>query len=193
MKRVFAPGIGLFLAVMLSGCGLTDSFFGGEDNSIPPTELTEITKSVQIRSVWSKNIGSGLNEAFVIYPFYSLHEVTSFERFLVDEIGIDERITFVDKVNSLLDYSFTKLTYYYSPRQLKELFPAKKIKHFDFYPDNPLSSLLLHKFNIEAKRTVDTLFGNIIFTQGNVGLIKDDDMLTFFDISNLSGRIIRRG
>jgi len=65
MKRIFALGIGLFLAAILTGCGWTDSFFGGEDNSIPPTELTEITKSVQVRSVWSKNIGAGLDEAFV--------------------------------------------------------------------------------------------------------------------------------
>ena len=65
MKRIFTLGISLYLVSMLTGCGWTDSFFGGEDNSIPPTELTEITKSVQVRSVWSKNIGAGLDEAFV--------------------------------------------------------------------------------------------------------------------------------
>jgi len=81
MKRIFTLGISLYLVSMLTGCGWTDSFFGGEDNSIPPTELTEITKSVQIRSVWSKNIGSGLNEAFVnLQPAISGSNIFSVDR-----------------------------------------------------------------------------------------------------------------
>lgn len=65
MMRIFTLVITIFFSLYLSGCGWTDSFFGGDDNSIPPTELEDITESVQIRSVWSKNTGVGLDEAFV--------------------------------------------------------------------------------------------------------------------------------
>ena len=65
MKWIFTLIITIFLSLSVTGCGWTDSFFGGEDNSIPPTELEDIVKSVQIRSVWSKNVGVGLDDSFV--------------------------------------------------------------------------------------------------------------------------------
>ena len=65
MKRIFSLIITVLLSLSVTGCGWTDSLFGGEDNSIPPTELEDIVKSVQIRSVWSKNVGVGLDESFV--------------------------------------------------------------------------------------------------------------------------------
>ncbi|MCN4143933.1 MAG: outer membrane protein assembly factor BamB [Thiohalomonas sp.] len=65
MKQIVTFTIIILFSLSLTGCAWTDSFFAGEDNSIPPTELEDITESVQIRSVWSKNIGVGLDDAFV--------------------------------------------------------------------------------------------------------------------------------
>ncbi len=65
MKWIFTLIITIFLSLSVTGCGWTDSFFGGEDNSIPPTELEDIVKSVEIRSVWSEDVGVGLDDSFV--------------------------------------------------------------------------------------------------------------------------------
>ena len=65
MMRIYTLSIIILFSLYLTGCGWTKSLFGGEDNSIPPTELEDITESVQIRSVWSENTGVGLDEAFV--------------------------------------------------------------------------------------------------------------------------------
>ncbi|MCP3852325.1 MAG: outer membrane protein assembly factor BamB [Gammaproteobacteria bacterium] len=65
LKKVAAFSAVALFSLHLTGCGWTDSFFGGEDNSIPPTELEDITSSVNIRSIWSKDVGIGLDEAFV--------------------------------------------------------------------------------------------------------------------------------
>ncbi len=65
MKRVSGFGVVSLLSLSLFGCGWTDSFFGGEDNTIPPTELEDINETVQVRSIWSKDVGIGLDEAFV--------------------------------------------------------------------------------------------------------------------------------
>ncbi len=64
-KQLAAVLLLVLSSVSLTGCGWTDSFFGGEDNAIPPTELSDINKTVQVSSLWSKDVGVGLSEAFV--------------------------------------------------------------------------------------------------------------------------------
>jgi len=61
MKRIFFTTFILLLSLLLTACG----FFGGEDNSIPPTELTDITQSKQVQSVWTKTVGVGVDEVMV--------------------------------------------------------------------------------------------------------------------------------
>lgn len=79
MKRFFYTTFILILTLLLSACGL----FSGEDNSIPPTELTEITKTKQLQSVWSKNVGVGADEVIVhLQP-----AIVGFEIFTVDREG----------------------------------------------------------------------------------------------------------
>ncbi|MCW8929029.1 MAG: outer membrane protein assembly factor BamB [Gammaproteobacteria bacterium] len=83
MKKITAISFFTLFSLQLTGCGWTDSFFGGEDNSIPPTELEDINSSVQVRSVWSKNVGVGIDEAFVdLKP-----AITDSEIFTVDREG----------------------------------------------------------------------------------------------------------
>jgi len=83
MKWIFTLIITILLSFSITGCGWTDSFFGGEDNSIPPTELEDIVKSVEIRSVWSKDVGVGLDDSFVsLQP-----AVTESNIFTVDREG----------------------------------------------------------------------------------------------------------
>ena len=83
MKWIFTLIITILLSLSVTGCGWTDSFFGGEDNSIPPTELEDIVKSVEIRSVWSKDVGVGLDDSFVsLQP-----AVTESNIFTVDREG----------------------------------------------------------------------------------------------------------
>ncbi|MCK5696951.1 MAG: outer membrane protein assembly factor BamB [Gammaproteobacteria bacterium] len=65
MKRIFTFVTILLMSLLLTACGWTESIFGGDDNSIPPTELEDITESAKIHSVWSKDIGVGLDDAFV--------------------------------------------------------------------------------------------------------------------------------
>ncbi|WP_198265309.1 outer membrane protein assembly factor BamB [sulfur-oxidizing endosymbiont of Gigantopelta aegis] len=82
-KRIIGIAALSFMSLYLSGCGWTDSFFGGEDNSIPPTELQDITSSVQVGTTWTKDVGVGLDEAFVdLQP-----AITDIEAFTVDREG----------------------------------------------------------------------------------------------------------
>lgn len=77
MKRVLFIAFNLLFSLFLSSCG----FFGGEDNSIPPTELEDISKSVQIRSVWSKNVGVGVDEVMVdLKPAIVGYEIYTVDR-----------------------------------------------------------------------------------------------------------------
>lgn len=83
LKQMAAISLISLFSLHLSGCGWTDSFFGGDDNSIPPTELEDINETVQIRSIWSKDVGVGIDEAFVdLRP-----AVTDTEIFTVDREG----------------------------------------------------------------------------------------------------------
>ncbi|WP_051961995.1 outer membrane protein assembly factor BamB [Methylobacter sp. BBA5.1] len=62
----------LLTCFVLTGCaalntvsdsvaGLTDYFTGGEDNTDPPTELTELTPEIEIDVLWKKTVGDGAN------------------------------------------------------------------------------------------------------------------------------------
>jgi len=59
----------ILLASLLQGCSTIDDFFTGTDNAIPPTPLEDISALVSVSSEWSKEAGSGNDEAFVkFYP-----------------------------------------------------------------------------------------------------------------------------
>ena len=58
----------LFLVVLLSGCGTVDkikSSFTAEDNSIPPTPLTDIAQRIDLDELWSKDVGDGSDEKYL--------------------------------------------------------------------------------------------------------------------------------
>ncbi len=83
LKRLAAISFTIVFSIQLAGCGWTESIFGGEDNSVPPTELEDINSTVKINSVWSKDVGVGLDEAFVeLKP-----AITDSEIFTVDREG----------------------------------------------------------------------------------------------------------
>jgi len=48
LRRVTAISFAIVFSLSITGCGWTDSFFGGEDNSIPPTELEDISSTVNV-------------------------------------------------------------------------------------------------------------------------------------------------
>ncbi|MGJ0490138.1 outer membrane protein assembly factor BamB [Methylobacter sp.] len=56
------PGCAALTTVNDSISGLTDYFSGGEDNTDPPAELTEITPEIQIEVLWKTSIGVGADE-----------------------------------------------------------------------------------------------------------------------------------
>ncbi len=87
MTYIFADRLSILLlfitTLLLHGCGWTDSFFGGEDNTVPPTELNDISETVHIHPLWSKDVGVGLGEAFVaLQP-----AITSSHIYTVDREG----------------------------------------------------------------------------------------------------------
>jgi outer membrane protein assembly factor BamB len=59
----------LLLVTLLSGCSTiskwSSSLLGGTDNSEPPTELTEIEDPVRLRTLWSRDVGVGVDKQFV--------------------------------------------------------------------------------------------------------------------------------
>ncbi len=141
---------------------------------------------------YARIIDQGLNEAIVVYPFNSLPEVTYYERMLIDELGLAEKITFEEKVEALLNPTFIEIETYYPLKQIKELFYNKKLKRIDVYPNNLLENVISSSFDIKLKKNINKLSGTIILTQGNVGLIKRMNEITFFDISKLVGRELER-
>ena len=75
MMRMLFLVVVLLASVLLNGCGI----FGGEDNSIPPTELQDINETTKVTQQWSKNVGVGLDEvmlnlkpAIVDYDIYTV-------------------------------------------------------------------------------------------------------------------------
>jgi len=135
-------------------------------------------------------VHQGLNEAIVIFPFRSLPAVTRYERFLIDEIGIKERITFEEKAYDLTHGYDENIEYYYSLKQIKELFDSKKVLHLQLYPDNPLNDIIGSMSDVAKKQDIDKLTGMIIYTQGNMGVLKVGNNLQLFDINKLIGREI---
>ncbi|WP_404358126.1 outer membrane protein assembly factor BamB [Methylotuvimicrobium sp. KM1] len=66
----------LLLAVLLGlsvgGCtaleslsGITDYFLGGEDNTDPPSELTQYEPEIEVEYLWKESVGSGAGEKFL--------------------------------------------------------------------------------------------------------------------------------
>ena len=51
----------LMLALWLAGC----SWLRGEDNAEPPAELTKIETKVELKQLWSRDVGSGVDEHFL--------------------------------------------------------------------------------------------------------------------------------
>ncbi len=75
MMRMLSLVVVLLASVLLNGCGI----FGGEDNSIQPTELQGINETTKVTQQWSKNVGVGLDEvmlnlkpAIVDYDIYTV-------------------------------------------------------------------------------------------------------------------------
>ena len=66
MKQIVVT---LLLVTLLSGCSTiskwSSSLLGGTDNSEPPTELTEIEDPVRLRTLWSRDVGVGVDKQFV--------------------------------------------------------------------------------------------------------------------------------
>ena len=81
MKRATVIALIALFSLQLSGCGVMDSFFGGEDNSVPPTDLEDINSTVNVRSIWSKDVGVGIDDAFVdLSPAISDTEIFTVDR-----------------------------------------------------------------------------------------------------------------
>lgn len=79
MKRSFFVAFIILSSSLLTACG----FFSGEDNSIPATELSDITQLKQVQSVWTKKVGVGTDEVMVnLQP-----AIVDYEIFTVDREG----------------------------------------------------------------------------------------------------------
>ncbi len=79
MKRFVSIAIVLISSLFISACG----FFGGEDNSIPPTELQDINDTAQVSKLWSKNVGVGVDEVMLnLKP-----AIVDYDIFTVDREG----------------------------------------------------------------------------------------------------------
>jgi len=55
----------LLATVLLAGCGTVRDYLGGEDNLEPPAELVEFTPTVQVRKLWSRQIGAGFDRQYL--------------------------------------------------------------------------------------------------------------------------------
>jgi outer membrane protein assembly factor BamB len=53
------------LVAVLSGCAWAQGLFGGSGGSEPPAELTDFEPSLQVRTVWSAQVGKGTGRRFV--------------------------------------------------------------------------------------------------------------------------------
>jgi outer membrane protein assembly factor BamB len=61
MKRLLVM---LVVAGLLSGCSGMPLLSGG-DNADPPAELEQVSGDIQLKQLWSKDVGAGFNEQFV--------------------------------------------------------------------------------------------------------------------------------
>jgi outer membrane protein assembly factor BamB len=61
MRRVAV----ILMTVLLGGCSTISGWFGGEDNATPPAKLEEIKDPVQLKKLWSTDIGVGYDKQSV--------------------------------------------------------------------------------------------------------------------------------
>jgi outer membrane protein assembly factor BamB len=61
MRRVAV----VLLTVLLGGCSTISGWFGGDDNATPPAKLEEIKDPVQLKELWSRDIGDGYDKQSV--------------------------------------------------------------------------------------------------------------------------------
>jgi outer membrane protein assembly factor BamB len=61
MRRVAV----VLLTVLLGGCSTISGWFGGDDNATPPAKLEEIKDPVQLKELWSRDIGVGYDKQSV--------------------------------------------------------------------------------------------------------------------------------
>ncbi|NOY67468.1 MAG: outer membrane protein assembly factor BamB [Gammaproteobacteria bacterium] len=52
----------IFISTLTSGCTWITSYFSGDDNSTPPSKLTELKGKVNVEKIWSVSIGKGSGE-----------------------------------------------------------------------------------------------------------------------------------
>ena len=66
---MFTPLRGLVLLIIFStcfGCGVMKEMFASDDdNSIPPSPLTDIVSTADLNQAWTENIGKGTDELFI--------------------------------------------------------------------------------------------------------------------------------
>jgi outer membrane protein assembly factor BamB len=55
----------LALGVLVTGCSAVQEYLGGEDNDEPPAELVEFTPEIEIETLWSRDVGSGVDEQYL--------------------------------------------------------------------------------------------------------------------------------
>lgn len=69
----------IIFSTLLAGCGTFDKIsksFGDEDNTTPPTPLTEFTQRLSIVELWSNDVGDGSNEKYLkLTPVFDLERV----------------------------------------------------------------------------------------------------------------------
>lgn len=87
----------LSASLMLGGCGTVRDFFGGKDNTIPPTPLENIEETVQLSTVWSTKTGVGTDGAMVrLKPYLSSRVI-----YVVDREG---QVSALDRENGGLKW-----------------------------------------------------------------------------------------
>lgn len=52
-------------ALLVSGCGITSWFTGGESNVEPPTPLVELNQAVRVSTLWSESAGTGADKTVI--------------------------------------------------------------------------------------------------------------------------------
>jgi len=62
MKRIVILSV---LFISLSGCSWLTSYFSGDDNAVPPKELTELKNTINVKRVWSVSTGEGTGEKLI--------------------------------------------------------------------------------------------------------------------------------
>ena len=82
----------LLLSIGLFGCagydtlaqslsGITEYFFGAEDNSDPPSELVEYTPEIEINEIWNESTGDGTKgQSLKLVPAINNGKILSADR-----------------------------------------------------------------------------------------------------------------